>query len=120
MGPVAGPRGEISKDFVHLLRQAAKIGAIRVGQDVPVSADTTAEAILRWHAMCRIGLVAQRASARHIIDRLAYAMPGGAYHERTDAAREATFGTGDPSDIVDNYRLARYADGGASDGSHSW
>ena len=70
--------------------------------------------------MCRIGLVAQRASARHIIDRLAYAMPGGAYHERTDAAREATFGTGDPSDIVDNYRLARYADGGASDGSHSW
>jgi hypothetical protein len=108
VGLVAGPRGEMSLGFERFIEEAAEIGAGRLGDDMAVSAEggVTAAKILAWHAKCRIGLTAQRASAQHIIERIAYAMVGGATRAdaHTDDAQFTTFGQEGPNAATDGYR----------------
>ena len=98
---VGGPRGEMSKGIVQLVRRAAAVGASRMGAALPVTDPTTAEHILRWHATCRLGMAIQRSSAEHLLERVCYAQEGGAWRTAYDAGRAQT---GDLSGMADSYR----------------
>ena len=113
-GLVGGPRGELSGEFARLVKRVAAIGASRIGSQLPVASGTTADAILMWHATCRLGIAIQRASAEHLLDRIGYATPGGAHQAAYDAARDATFGMDGPSGVADRYRDTRYATASSS------
>lgn len=107
----AGPRGEVSPDFRQLIKDAAAIGATRLSDRLPVGNPQAAAAVLRWHANCRIGMAIQKASARHLLDRIAMVRRGGRTEDGADdAATATTFGSGGPGAAVDAYRTAHYAD----------
>jgi hypothetical protein len=113
-GLVVGPRGECSKGLVHLVERACAIGAINLGDEIPVATTTSAESFLRWHVYRCIGMTTQRAMAQHLLDRLHYAQPGGVTRARTDArAREASFGYGGIYAAYDEYRDSRFGNAGA-------
>lgn len=114
LGLVAGPRGELSSDFVSAVTQIAAIGAMRIGNQVPVASGTQVSTILRWHALCRLGKAAQRASAQHLLDRLGYATRGGAQRDAYDTATAATFGPDGPAAVTDSWRDTFYGDAGSA------
>lgn len=110
-GCVAGPRGEISADFRKVIKEAAALGAVRLRDRLPVENPRMAEAVLRWHANCRIGMAIQKASARHLLDRIAMVRRGGRADDgANDAATSATFGSEGPDAAVDAHRTVHYAD----------
>ena len=108
---VAGPRGEVSADFLRLLDEAAEIGALRLHDQLPVDSPQTASAIMRWHARMRIGIACQRAGARHLLARLNTVCRRGVDEDAAAAtAARASFGPDGPDGACDAYRTMHYAD----------
>ena len=81
---------------------------------IPVASDQTARAVMQWYAECCIGMAIQKASARHLIDRIATLRRRGL---GDDNATRTTFGPDGPAEAADAYRTSRY---GSYNGATPW